>query len=106
MIFNIAAALSCLNEERLFLPDTSIYTYAKARFGFNRRTTNTYLCAANVYQSLVEDKTLPIPSSVSHVRSLYQFSPAVRRDIWRRLANSGEPITEENVLSMTVQYRI
>ncbi|EGF83965.1 hypothetical protein BATDEDRAFT_85509 [Batrachochytrium dendrobatidis JAM81] len=102
--FIVAAALRCIEEERLFYPERTVYSYAKSRFGFSRRTTNTYLCSSYVYESITEDKTLPIPVNISHVRSLHKYPPEVRRQIWKQLNDSGLTITEENVVAMTIKY--
>ncbi|KAJ3177046.1 hypothetical protein HDU85_006449 [Gaertneriomyces sp. JEL0708] len=102
--FLVAAALREIDDERLYLPDRSIYTYAKNKFAFSRRTTNTYLCSASVYESLVEDSTLPVPVNISHIRSLHKFPADVRRYIWKQVCESGQTITEEHVVAMTVKY--
>ncbi|KAJ3003057.1 hypothetical protein HKX48_001973 [Thoreauomyces humboldtii] len=114
--FLVAAALREIDEEKLFaavlhlVPTTvpaaakSIYTYAKERFSFSRRTTNTYLCSASVYESLVEDGALPVPVNISHIRSLHKFPADVRRFIWKQVCDSGHTITEEHVVAMTVKY--
>jgi hypothetical protein len=100
----VAAALREIDEDQLYKPAKSIYAYAKAKFSFSRRTTNTYLCSASVYESLVEDVNLPIPLNISHIRSLHKFRPEVRRFIWRHVCDSEQSITEEHVVSMTVKY--
>ncbi|KAJ3027888.1 hypothetical protein HK097_006065, partial [Rhizophlyctis rosea] len=102
--FLVAAALRQIEEDKLYSPEKSIYTYAKNKFSFSRRTTNTYLCSANVYESLVEDKSLPVPVNISHIRSLHKFTPDVRRHIWKEVCHSGQTITEEHVVAMTVKY--
>nr|KAJ3422348.1 hypothetical protein HK105_000119 [Polyrhizophydium stewartii] len=89
---------------KFFIVERTIYVYSKARFGFSRRTTNTYLCSSYVYESITEDKTLPVPINISHVRSLHKYTPQVRRHIWRQLCDSGLSITEENVVAMTIKY--
>ncbi|KAJ3033345.1 hypothetical protein HDV00_006479 [Rhizophlyctis rosea] len=99
-----AAALREIEEDKLYAPEKSIYIYAKNKFSFSRRTTNTYLCSATVYESLVLDPTLPIPVNISHIRSLHKFKPEVRRRIWREVCRSGQTITEEHVVAMTVKY--
>ncbi|KAI8920072.1 hypothetical protein DFJ77DRAFT_225565 [Powellomyces hirtus] len=102
--FLVAAALREIDEEKLYIPAKSIYTYAKERFSFSRRTTNTYLCSASVYESLVEDATLPVPVNISHIRSLHKFPADVRRFIWKQVCESGQTITEEHVVAMTVKH--
>ena len=59
-----------------------------------------------VYESILEDKSLRVPESISHVRSLHKFSPDIRRLIWRQICESGTPITEDNVVAMTIKYGI
>ncbi|KAJ3155078.1 hypothetical protein HDU89_007268 [Geranomyces variabilis] len=102
--FLVAAALREIDEEKLYFPAKSIYTYAKDRFSFSRRTTNTYLCSASVYESLVEDASLPVPVNISHIRSLHKFPADVRRFIWKMVCKSGQTITEEHVVAMTVKH--
>ncbi|KAI9138716.1 hypothetical protein BKA69DRAFT_1090297 [Paraphysoderma sedebokerense] len=103
--FIVAAALREIDEDKLYEPSTkSIYSYAKAKFQFSRRTTNTYLCSASVYESIVEDYGLPIPCSISHIRSLHKFSEDTRRHIWKLICNSGTNITEETVMSMILKF--
>ncbi|KAI8816808.1 uncharacterized protein EV422DRAFT_544051 [Fimicolochytrium jonesii] len=103
--FLVAAALRQIDEEKLYGPVfKTIYTYAKENFSFSRRTTNTYLCSASVYESLVEDPNLPVPVNISHIRSLHKFPADVRRFIWKRVCESGHTITEEHVVAMTVKY--
>ncbi|KND04173.1 uncharacterized protein SPPG_01607 [Spizellomyces punctatus DAOM BR117] len=102
--FLVAAALREIDEEKLYAPEKSIYTYAKNKFSFSRRTTNTYLCSASVYESLVEDSSLPVPVNISHIRSLHKFPAEVRRFIWKQVCESGQTITEEHVVAMTVKY--
>ena len=88
------------------MPESTVYTYAKNKFSFSRRSTNTYLCSASVYESITEDPTLAIPSNISHIRSLHKYTPDIRRFIWRQVCESGSPITEEQVVAMTVKYGI
>ncbi|KAJ3288082.1 hypothetical protein HK104_008339 [Borealophlyctis nickersoniae] len=102
--FLVAAALREIDDSKLYEPEKSIYTYAKNKFSFSRRTTNTYLCSASVYESIVEDKTLPVPVNISHIRSLHKFPPDARRFIWRAVCDSGQTITEEHVVAMTVKH--
>ncbi|KAH6573719.1 hypothetical protein BASA61_002818 [Batrachochytrium salamandrivorans] len=102
--FIVAAALRCIEEEKLYFPERTVYSYSKTRFGFSRRTTNTYLCSSYVYESITEDKSLPIPINISHVRSLHKYSPEVRRYIWKKVTESNQTITEENVVAMTIKY--
>eukprot|EP00842_Homolaphlyctis_polyrhiza_P006055 jgi/Hompol1/6450/HPOL_004984-RA len=73
----------------IVVPNKTLYCYAKARY---------------VYESITEDKSLPVPVNISHVRSLHKYSPEVRRYIWRQLCESNTPITEETVVAMTIQY--
>ncbi|RKO93641.1 hypothetical protein BDK51DRAFT_23332, partial [Blyttiomyces helicus] len=110
--FLVAAALREIDDEKLYeasyhpmgRAEKSIYTYAKNRFSFSRRTTNTYLCSASVYESIVEDTSLPVPVNISHIRSLHKFPAEVRRFIWKQVCESGHSITEDHVVAMTVKY--
>jgi len=52
----------------------------------------------------VEDNTLPIPVNISHIRSLHKFPAEIRRYIWKQVCESGQNITEENVVAMTIKY--
>lgn len=52
----------------------------------------------------MEDNTLPIPVNISHIRSLHKFPAEVRRYIWKQVCDSGQNITEENVVAMTIKY--
>jgi hypothetical protein len=96
--FIVAAALRCISEEQLYVPESSIYDYAFKKFGMSRRTTNTYVCAAYVYESLLEDSSLPRPTNISHIRSLHKYSPEERRRIWKMVTQTGQTITEELVV--------
>ncbi|KAI9208745.1 uncharacterized protein BJ171DRAFT_565207 [Polychytrium aggregatum] len=102
--FLVAAALRDIDAEKLYEPEKTIYVYAKNRFQFSRRTTNTYLCSASVYESIIEDPSLPVPANISHIRSLHKFPPEIRRFIWKQVCDSGLTITEEHVVAMTVKY--
>ncbi|KAJ3099332.1 hypothetical protein HDU97_003257 [Phlyctochytrium planicorne] len=102
--FLVAAALREIDDQNLYEPEKSVYNYAKNKFAFSRRTTNTYLCSASVYASLAEDPTLPAPVSISHIRSLHKFTPDVRRFLWAQVTNSGQVITEETVASTILKY--
>lgn len=109
--FAVAYAIRCVSDEHLYMLRTpsrqgfkSIYEYAKIMFAFSRRTTNTYLCAAKVFESIVVDTTLKIPQSISHVRCLNKFSDEKRREIWQVATSSHQEITEEYVMNVVAQY--
>ncbi|KAI8899962.1 hypothetical protein BC833DRAFT_583846 [Globomyces pollinis-pini] len=102
--FVVAAALRCISEDNLFIPEKSIYAYAKKKFSFSRRTTNTYICASHVYESIVQDKSLPVPGNISHIRSLHKYTPEVRRGIWEIVHEKGLQVTEESVTAATFRY--
>ncbi|KAJ3160342.1 hypothetical protein HDU86_000676 [Geranomyces michiganensis] len=78
--FLVAAALREIDEEKLYIP------------------------AKSVYESLVEDASLPVPVNISHIRSLHKFPADVRRFIWKMVCKSGQTITEEHVVAMTVKH--
>jgi hypothetical protein len=103
--FIVAAALRCISEEQLYVPESSIYEYANKKFGMSRRTTNTYVCAAYVYESLLEDPSLPRPTNISHIRSLHKYSPHERRCIWKMVTQTGQTITEELVVHTTSLFQ-
>ncbi|KAI8813507.1 hypothetical protein BJ742DRAFT_865566 [Cladochytrium replicatum] len=110
--FLVGAALREISDEGLYAlsegnsrsKDKTVYAFAQRRFAFSRRTTNTYLCSTSVYESLVEDPTLRIPTSISHIRSLHRFSPESRRRIWKSVCDSNTLITEEKVVAAAAKY--
>ncbi|KAJ1343343.1 hypothetical protein BSLG_002369 [Batrachochytrium salamandrivorans] len=90
--FIVAAALRCIEEEKLY--------YFMGPFLLTCIMTSS----SYVYESITEDKSLPIPINISHVRSLHKYSPEVRRYIWKKVTESNQTITEENVVAMTIKY--
>ena len=84
----------------------NICDYAQSRFKFGRRATNTYLCASYVYESIIEDPSLEIPTNISHIRGLHRYPPEHRRQIWKSATSSNEPITEELVMAHAAKYEM
>jgi hypothetical protein len=93
---------------KTLVPHKTIYTYAKYQFNFSRRMTNTYLCSASVYESIVQDPTLPTPMSISHIRSLHKYEPEVRRLIWKDANETAtrlrQTLTEDLVSATMIRY--
>jgi len=51
----------------------------------------------SVYESIVEDPSLPVPVNISHIRALFKYTPEVRRKIWKEVCDTDLTITEDLV---------